>query len=111
MRLKRGLKRGSAELGILSVLAGEALHGYEIAKRIELGSGGELRFSLASLYPMLYSLERRRLIKGHWSEAGSGRRRRTYHITSAGKREIGPLRQEWSALFQALNRLAGVADA
>ncbi len=111
MALKRGIKRGSAELGILSVLTQEALHGYEIAKRIELGSGGELRFNLASLYPMLYSLERRGLVRGSWTGAAGGRRRRTYQITAAGRRALGPLRQEWHAFFQALDRLAGVADA
>ncbi len=110
MRLKSGITRGSAELGILSVLSREALHGYEIARRIEDGSGGQLRFTLASLYPMLYALERRGLIKGSWSEAPSGRRRRTYHITAAGRKELAPLRQEWRTFFQALDRLAGVAD-
>jgi PadR family transcriptional regulator, regulatory protein PadR len=111
MYLKAGIKRGSAELAVLSVLAREALHGYEIAKRIDEGSGGELKFSLASLYPMLYSLERRALIRGSWSDAANGRRRRTYRITPAGKKELDPLRQEWRTFFRALDRLTGVADA
>jgi len=111
MRLKSGIKRGSAELAILTVLAREALHGYEIAKRIDQGSCGELRFNLASLYPMLYSLERRRLIRGSWTDSPNGRRRRTYRITPAGKKALAPLRQEWRAFFQALDRLTGVSHA
>ena len=111
MALKSGIKRGSAEIGVLSVLTRQALHGYEIARRIEEGSGGELKFNLASLYPMLYSLERRGLIKGEWGDGANGRRRRTYRITAAGKKALLPLRQEWRAFFRALDRLAGVADA
>ena len=110
MRLNAGIKRGSAELAILSVLAQEALHGYEIARRIAQGSGGQLQFSLASLYPMLYSLERRGLIRGAWASA-NGRRRRSYRLTPAGQKQIGPLRREWRTFFQALDRLTGVADA
>ncbi len=105
------IKRGSSELAILSVLAGEPLHGYELARRIEQQTQGVLKFTLASLYPVLYGLERRGLIRGTWQEATSGRRRRYYRLTAAGRREMKPLRAEWARLFQALDRLAGVANA
>lgn len=84
------------------------MHGYEIAKRIEAGSSGELKFQLASLYPMLYSLETRGLVKGTWETVASGRRRRCYRLTAAGKKHLEPLKKEWARLFVALNRLAGV---
>ena len=61
MSLLRGsaeLKKGSAELLILSTLEGRARHGYDIARRIELRSEGAVRFHAASLYPLLYRLER-----------------------------------------------------
>ena len=67
------LKKGSAELLILSLLEKRARHGYEIAKLIEQRSGGVLTFHAASLYPLLYRMEARRLIHGRWIEkAGSG---------------------------------------
>ena len=102
------IKRGSAELAILSVLAGNPMHGYEIAKRIEDGTSGALKFQLASLYPMLYALEGRGLVKGTWETVASGRRRRRYRLTAAGKKQLQPLKREWERLFAALNRLAGV---
>ena len=105
------VKRGSSELAILSVLADEPLHGYELSRRIEQQTDGVLKFTLASLYPVLYRLERRGLIKGIWQEPTSGRRRRHYRLTAAGRRELQPLRAEWARLFQALERLSGVADA
>jgi transcriptional regulator len=106
-----GIKRGTAELAILSVLEAGELHGYEIARCIEQETQGKLRFTLASLYPLLYRMEKRGWVRGEWQVGKTGRRRRCYRLTSAGKKKIAPLRAEWSELFQALRQLAKVADA
>jgi DNA-binding PadR family transcriptional regulator len=106
-----GTKRGTAELAILSVLEGGSLHGYEIAHKIERQTRGKLRFTLASLYPLLYRMESQGLVRGAWEVSGNGRRRRCYRLTAAGKKKLMPLRQEWSELFAALRQLAKVADA
>src|ERR1700741_2948754 len=100
-----GIKRGTAELAILSVLEGGALHGYEMARRIEEQTKGSLRFTLAALYPMLYRMELRGWIRGNWEPSGNGRRRRRYRLTLAGKKKLPPLRKEWAELFGALRRL------
>jgi PadR family transcriptional regulator, regulatory protein PadR len=106
-----GIKRGTAELVVLSILQEGALHGYEIARRIEQETNGSLRFTLAALYPMLYRLEKQKWIRGSWETSVNGRRRRCYRLTSKGKQKIAPLRKEWSDLFAALHRLAGVSNA
>ncbi len=106
-----GIKRGTAEVAILSVLEGGSLHGYEIARRIERQTRGDLRFTLASLYPLLYRMEKRGWIRGTWETSRSGRRRRAYRLTPSGRKKLSPLRQEWSELFRALRRLAKVAHA
>ena len=105
------MKRGSAELAVLAVLEREALHGYEIAKRIEARSGGQLRFDVASLYPLLYRLEARELVKGNWEESSSGRKRRRYRLTSAGRKALAPLRKKWRTFLHALDLVAGVRGA
>lgn len=105
------VKRGSAELAILSVLADGPLHGYEISKRIERQTQGALCFNLASLYPLLYRMERRGWLKGAWEEPAEGRRRRYYRLEEAGRQRLVPLREEWRQLFQALNSLAEVTHA
>src|SRR6188508_838648 len=64
----RELKKGSAELMILSLLEDRARHGYEIGQLIELRSRGALRFNVASFYPLLYRLEMRGWIRGRWVE-------------------------------------------
>ena len=106
-----GIKRGTAELAILSVLETGELHGYEIARRIEQQTRGKLRFTLASLYPLLYRMEKRGWVRGAWQLSPTKRRRRCYRLTPAGKKKLSPLRAEWAELFRALRRLAKVADA
>ena len=100
------IKRGSAELAILSVLAEQSLHGYEIARRIELRTHGSLRFALASIYPLLYRMESRGWVRALWADAPSGSARRYYRLTVAGRKKLAPLRKEWEELSHALTLLA-----
>lgn len=110
-RIDSKITRGSAELAILTLLAREPLYGFEIARRIEENTEGALRFKLASLYPMLYALEKRGWVKGQWEANRAGRDRRYYSLTATGRRKLVPLRREWRFFFQALDRLAGVTRA
>ena len=100
------IKRGSAELAILSVLAERPLHGYEIARRIENRTDGALHFTLASIYPLLYRMESRGWVRASWDKAPAGFARRYYRLTAAGRKKLAPLRKEWKELFHALGRLA-----
>jgi DNA-binding PadR family transcriptional regulator len=110
-RVRSKIARGSAELAILALLAKQPLYGFEISRRIDEESGGALHFNLASLYPMLYELEKRGWVKGRWEANRAGRDRRYYCLTPAGKKKLAPLRREWSSFFQALDLLAGVTRA
>jgi transcriptional regulator len=103
-----GAKKGSADLLILALLAEQPLHGYDVARRIELRSGGTLRFTLASLYETLYRLEDRGLLHGRWVEKSGQRRRRYYRITEAGRRVLLAQREDWSRFLAALVQVAGV---
>src|SRR4026209_1304698 len=93
----RELKKGSAELLILSLVQDQARHGYDIAKLIEFRSGGELKFHAASLYPLLYRLEKRKWIEGRWVEKAGARRRRLYRITAAGRKILAEQQEGWRA--------------
>src|SRR6185295_716637 len=89
---ERELKKGSAELLILSLVEARPRHGYEISKLIESRSNGALKFNVASLYPLLYRLEQRGWIQGRWVEKAGQRRRRYYRLTSAGKKTLASQR-------------------
>jgi PadR family transcriptional regulator len=102
------LKRGSAELMILAVLEDAPRHGYEVGKLIDDRSGGVLRFHVASLYPMLYRMERRGWIDGKWIEKAGQRRRRYYRLTPAGRKVLAEQRTSWHELLTALHRVTGI---
>ena len=106
MSIDRELRKGSAEILILSLLEERDRHGYELAKLIERRSDGALAFHVASLYPTLYRLERRGLIHGRWVERAGARRRRFYRLTPDGRRTLEAQRRSWKVFFTALNRVA-----
>ena len=107
----REVKRGSAELLILALIENEPRHGYEIGRLIERRSSGAIKFHLASLYPMLYRLERRGLIEGRWIEKSGQRRRRYYRITADGERYLTEQRGLWKDFIRGLERVAGLRHA
>jgi transcriptional regulator len=100
------LKKGSAEMLILSLVETRARHGYDIARLIEQRSEGELSFHAASLYPLLYRLERRGWIEGKWLEKAGQRRRRMYKLTRDGRKILAAQRSSWESFVKAVNRVA-----
>jgi PadR family transcriptional regulator, regulatory protein PadR len=109
--LDRELKKGSAELMILSLVEDRARHGYEISKIIEARSGGTLRFNVASLYPLLYRLEDRGWIQGRWTEKQGQRRRRYYKLTASGRKVLKAQRNTWQSFVAAMSRITGLENA
>lgn len=104
-------KKGSAELLILSLLEDQPRHGYDIGRLIDLRSGGTLHFHIASLYPLLYRLEKRGWIQGRWVEKPNQRRRRYYRLTAEGHRVLAAQRKRWQEFVGAVGRVAGVEHA
>lgn len=96
---------------MLAQLEGRDRHGYEIACEIERRSNGAVSFLPASLYPVLYRLERKGWIAGRWVEAAGQRRRRFYRLTASGRRELASQRSSWSAFIEGMRQTAGLQDA
>ena len=109
--LARELKKGSAELLILSLVEDQPRHGYDIGSLIEQRSGGVLRFNVASLYPLLYRLERRGWIQGRWVEREGQRRRRYYRLTAEGRKVLAAQRNTWREFVEAIGRITGIENA
>jgi transcriptional regulator len=105
--LDRELKRGSAELLILSLLDARQRHGYELSKLIAERSRGQLTFHIDSLYPLLYRLEERGWIKGTWVEKAGERRRRFYKVTAEGRRVLARQRKTWATFVEAVRQITG----
>ena len=109
--LERELKKGSAELMILSVLESQPRHGYEIGRLIETRSAGQVKFHIASLYPLLYRLEERGWLAGKWVEQAGERRRRFYRLTAEGRRVLARQRHTWKAFVHAMRLITGADHA
>jgi PadR family transcriptional regulator PadR len=109
--ITKEMKKGSAEVLILSLLSARPRHGYEIGKLIELRSKGKLQFRIASLYPMLCRLEDRGMIAGRWVEKPAERRRRYYRLTAKGKRLLKEQRATWKEFISALTQIVGMQNA
>ncbi len=110
-QLDRELKKGSAELLILSLVEDRPRHGYEIGRLIDLRSHGAVRFNVASLYPLLYRLEKRGWIRGRWIEKAGQRRRRYYRLTPAGRKVLAAQRDGWRDFVEAIGRITGIEYA
>jgi transcriptional regulator len=105
--LDRELKKGAAELLLLSMLEARPRHGYELGKLIETRSGGRLVFHLDSLYPLLYRLEERGWITGTWVEKAGERRRRFYRLTETGHTVLSQQRRTWDNFVEAVRLVTG----
>ena len=90
---------------VLALLEARQRHGYELAKMIEAQSDSRLQFHVASLYPMLYRLERKKLVEGRWVEKAGERRKRYYRLTAAGKKALAEQRRSWREFVSALSSL------
>jgi PadR family transcriptional regulator, regulatory protein PadR len=99
------LKKGSAELLVLSLLEARPRHGYEIGKLIEQKSEKRIQFRIGSLYPILCRLEHRGLIAGRWVEKAGERRRRYYRLTAEGRKALAAQRSAWQEFVSTINQL------
>ena len=109
--LADALKKGTTPMLILSLLEAEQRHGYELSKLLEQRTQGVVRVHAASLYPLLYRLERQRLIEGRWVEKPGQRRRRFYSLTAEGSRVLAQQRETWKKFVRAITAITGVSHA
>ena len=102
MEIGKDLVAASSTPLILSILADGESYGYAIARRVEELSGGTLRWTEGMLYPLLHRLERQGHVEARWGAAESGRKRRYYRITPAGRACLADQREQWQAVDDAL---------
>jgi PadR family transcriptional regulator PadR len=94
--------RGQLELLLLSALEAGPAHGYAIIERIRDRSGGLLEPAEGSAYPALHALERSGYVESHWADE-TGRRRRTYHLTTRGERRLARLTQDYRRFVRGMS--------
>jgi transcriptional regulator len=90
---------------VLAILAEGDSYGYAIAKRVRELSGGELEWTDGMLYPVLHRLEKSGLVEARWGEADTGRRRKYYRVTAAGREQLAEQRRQWRTVDRALRTI------
>jgi PadR family transcriptional regulator, regulatory protein PadR len=103
------LLQGTLEMIVLQLLRAEPTNGYELAQRIETISRDVLTINAGSLYPALYRLEERDLIKATWEESKTGRRVKVYSLTASGRKELAEQREDWARFTSALSAILRVS--
>lgn len=111
MGLEREWIRGAAPLAVLTLLERRTMYGYELVEALERGSGGLLEIGQSTVYPLLYNLEARGLLKARWDRAPNGRHRKYYAPTEEGARWLARQRSQWATLVEALSRLGVTGGA
>ncbi len=109
MKFESQLLKGIAPVVVLEILSRGQMYGYELSQAIEQRSGDILTLGKGTLYPLLYNLEAKKLIRGKWQQTDSSRERRYYSITSKGKNQLAEQKAQLKKLTAGLNFVFGGA--
>jgi transcriptional regulator len=96
------LLQGTLDLIVLQLLQAEATNGYDLTLRIQAITKDVLNVNAGSLYPALYRLEQKGLIKASWAETENGRRAKVYSVTASGRKQLTEQRENWQRFAGAL---------
>lgn len=105
MSINKDLVAASSTPLVLAILADEDSYGYAILQRVRELSGGELEWTDGMLYPVLHRLERSGLVESRWEKAESGRKRKYYRVTKAGREQLAEERRQWRTVDEALRKI------
>ncbi len=98
--------KGNLDLLVLEVLARRPAHGYDVIVSLRTSSDGLFDLPEGTVYPALHRLERAGLLSSRWT-TDSGRRRRVYALTAAGRKALVAERQQWSRFAAAVGSVLG----
>ena len=93
---------GTLDLIVLQLLVAEPTNGYDLTLRIQAISKDVLAVNAGSLYPSLYRLEQKGLLKAAWADSDTGRRTKVYSVTAAGRKQLALQRESWERFSGAL---------
>lgn len=94
--------QGTLDLIVLQLLNAEPTNGYDLTQRICAISRDTLNVNAGSLYPALYRLERRGLVRAKWAQTDNARRAKVYSLTAAGRAHLADQRELWAQFSGAM---------
>jgi PadR family transcriptional regulator PadR len=105
--MERDLRRGSARVLILAMLAEKPMYGYQIAKELKRRSKGYFAFKEGTLYPALHAMEREGLLSSEWQVVDKGPSRKYYHLKEDGRKVLADSTEEWTTFSRRLLSILG----
>ena len=111
MRVERELMRGAGPVAVLKLLERGEMYGYELVEALSRSSNGVLAMGQSTLYPLLYNLEAKGLVRSKWKAGstnetgGAARDRKYYSLTDRGRHRLAAETRQWNALAQAMSQL------
>ena len=103
MKINKSLLSGSTGMLILGILKDRDQYGYEMIESLNRISENVFEMKEGTLYPVLHSLEKAGYLKSYEQENEGGRRRKYYHVTKKGHRQLAEQKEEWRAFSGAVN--------
>jgi DNA-binding PadR family transcriptional regulator len=104
VEIPKELVAASAAPLVLALLAHGESYGYAIIQEVRTLSHGVFEWTDGMLYPILHRLEEQHLVKAVWRESESGRKRKYYRLTEAGKKAIAVHREQWNVVDAVLQQ-------
>jgi PadR family transcriptional regulator PadR len=103
--------RGAGPVAVLKLLEAGPKYGYELVETLSHASDGVLAMGQSTLYPLLYNLEARGLVRADWRDATSARPRKYYTLTAKGKKRLAHDVEQWRAVERAMRGLGVLKPA
>ena len=104
------LLQGSLDLLVLKTLSWQPMHGFGIARWIQRLTEDALQVEEGSLYPALYRLENRGLIKAEWALTENNRRAKYYRLTATGRRQLVDETRTWQRFTSAIGKVLAATE-
>ena len=101
-KIQLDLLRGTLDMLVLKAVEQKTMHGYDIARVIEVATDDVLRVEEGSLYPALHRMERRGWIAASWGRSDNNRRAKFYDLTDAGRDQLGVESAQWTRYTDAV---------
>ena len=102
MKFDKGLMAGSGTMLVLSLLEGGDMYGYQMIEELSRRSNDLFQMQEGTLYPILHGLEKDKYLSSYQTEAPSGRMRKYYKLTPAGRGRLEELRRDWRNMRDAI---------
>lgn len=97
-------------MAVLKLIEEREMYGYELVEALRRKTEGVLEMGESTLYPLLYNLEAKKLIRGVW-RAESGRRRKYYALTKKGSAHLKSDEKQWDRLLVVMRELGLIRPA